>query len=53
MFNFFRRNRSAESAKERAIKRLHEGHKQLDLDRTRDALARAKNRLDVAERPGK
>lgn len=43
----------AESAKERATKRLHEGRKQWDLERTRDALARAKNRLNVADRPGK
>jgi F-type H+-transporting ATPase subunit epsilon len=40
----------AEEAKERAIKRLQEGGKQWDLERTRGSLARAKNRLEVAER---
>lgn len=43
----------AESAKERAVQRLQEGRKQWDLESTRGSLARAKNRLDVAERPVK
>jgi len=40
----------AEEAKARAANRLHEGRKQWDLERTRGSLARAKNRLAVAER---
>jgi F-type H+-transporting ATPase subunit epsilon len=40
----------AEEAKERATKRLHEGRKQWDLARVQAALARAKNRLEVAAR---
>jgi F-type H+-transporting ATPase subunit epsilon len=40
----------AEEAKKRAADRLHEGRKQWDLNRAHAALARAKNRLDVAER---
>ncbi len=40
----------AEEAKERATKRLHEGRKQWDLERVQAALARAKNRLEVAAR---
>ena len=40
----------AESAKERAVQRLQEGRKQWDLESTRGAMARAKNRLEVAER---
>jgi len=40
----------AEEAKGRATKRLQEGRKQWDVERTRGSLARAKNRLDVAER---
>ncbi len=43
----------AESAKARAVQRLQEGRKQWDLESTRGSLARAKNRLDVAERPVK
>jgi F-type H+-transporting ATPase subunit epsilon len=40
----------AEEAKARATQRLHEGRKQWDLARVGAALARAKNRLEVAER---
>jgi F-type H+-transporting ATPase subunit epsilon len=40
----------AESARDRATKRLHEGHKQWDIERAQVALARALNRLDVAQR---
>lgn len=40
----------AEEARDRATKRLHEGRKQWDLERSRAALVRAKNRLDVAEK---
>jgi F-type H+-transporting ATPase subunit epsilon len=40
----------AEEAKARATKRLQEGRKQWDVERTRRSLARAKNRLEVAER---
>lgn len=43
----------AEEAKERATKRLQEGRRQWDVERTRGSLERAKNRLDVAERAGK
>ena len=40
----------AEEAKDRATKRLQEGRKQWNVERTRGSLARAKNRLEVAER---
>jgi len=40
----------AEEAKARATQRLQEGRKQWDVERTRGSLARAKNRLEVAER---
>jgi len=40
----------AEEAKARATQRLHEGRKQWDLAHVGAALARAKNRLEVAER---
>jgi F-type H+-transporting ATPase subunit epsilon len=40
----------AEASKERANRRLAEGRKQWALNRARAALARAKNRLEVAER---
>jgi len=40
----------AEEAKARAAQRLQQGRKQWDLERTRGSLARAKNRLEVAER---
>jgi len=40
----------AEEAKERATKRLQEGRKQWNLERTRGSLARARNRLEIAER---
>ncbi|MGH7450429.1 MAG: F0F1 ATP synthase subunit epsilon [bacterium] len=40
----------AEEAKKRATERLQQGRKQWDLARTRAALERAKNRLEVAAR---
>jgi F-type H+-transporting ATPase subunit epsilon len=43
----------AEAAKERAGNRLREGRKQWNLNRAHASLARAKNRLEVAERATK
>jgi F-type H+-transporting ATPase subunit epsilon len=40
----------AEEAKARAAKRLHESRKQWNFERARAAMARAKNRIEVAER---